>query len=116
MSTGKVFLVGAGPGARDLITLRGARLLEKADVVVYDALASAELLDLANPDAELHNVGKRGHEAPTLPQEETTELLLELDFAQAFLLGVAPFIPGDVLKILTASAIVGRWPNPTSIR
>jgi biotin transport system substrate-specific component len=43
-------------------------------------------------------------------------LLLELDFAQAFLLGVAPFIPGDVLKILTASAIVGRWPNPTSIR
>ncbi len=43
-------------------------------------------------------------------------MLLELDLAQAFLLGVAPFIPGDIVKTLTASAIVRRWPNPTSIR
>jgi biotin transporter BioY len=43
-------------------------------------------------------------------------LLLGLSPQEAFLMGVAPFIPGDVLKILTASAIVRRWPNPLSLR
>jgi biotin transport system substrate-specific component len=43
-------------------------------------------------------------------------LLLGLDPQQAFLMGIAPFIPGDVIKILTASAIVSRWPNPLSMR
>lgn len=78
MSRGKVFLVGAGPGAPDLITVRGAQALREADVVVYDALAAPELLDLAPPGAERINVGKRGHDAPTVPQRETTELLLRL--------------------------------------
>lgn len=77
-ATGRVILVGAGPGAPDLITVRGAEALARADVVVYDALASEALLERARPDAELVNVGKRGHEAPTLPQEETTALLLRL--------------------------------------
>jgi uroporphyrinogen III methyltransferase/synthase len=75
---GKVILVGAGPGAPDLITVRGAAALRSADAVVYDALASDELLTYANPDAVLYNVGKRGHEAPTVPQEDTTTLLLRL--------------------------------------
>ena len=53
-----VALVGAGPGGADLITVRGARLLAQADVVVHDRLSDAELLDLASPAAELVDVGK----------------------------------------------------------
>jgi len=75
---GKVVLVGAGPGAPDLITLRGAEALRRADAVVYDALASPRLLDLAPPEALRIDVGKRGHDAPTRSQEEITALLLEL--------------------------------------
>jgi uroporphyrin-III C-methyltransferase len=56
---GKVYLIGAGPGAADLITLRGARLLALADVVLYDALVQPELLEMANPAARLIAVGKR---------------------------------------------------------
>jgi len=75
---GRVVLVGAGPGAPDLLTLRGARALREADAVVYDALATPELLALAREGAELYDVGKRGHEAPTRPQPEITDLLLRL--------------------------------------
>lgn len=57
--TGRVVLVGAGPGAADLITLRGARLLAKADVVLFDALTDQELRTLA-PRARWIDVGKRG--------------------------------------------------------
>jgi uroporphyrinogen III methyltransferase/synthase len=56
---GKVYLIGAGPGDPGLITLRGARALALADVVLYDALAHPALLKHARPDAELRNVGKR---------------------------------------------------------
>jgi uroporphyrin-III C-methyltransferase len=55
---GKVWLVGAGPGAQDLITLRGARILGEADVVLYDALVTDEMLALC-PDAVKISVGKR---------------------------------------------------------
>jgi uroporphyrin-III C-methyltransferase len=55
---GKVYLVGAGPGAIDLITVRGAKLLEQADIVFYDALVDAEMLTLC-PQAEKIEVGKR---------------------------------------------------------
>lgn len=61
---GKVYLVGAGPGSADLITLRGARLLAQADVVLHDALVTAELLDLA-PQARKIAVGKRCGKAST---------------------------------------------------
>jgi uroporphyrinogen III methyltransferase/synthase len=74
--TGKVILVGAGPGAPDLITVRGAAALRSADVVVYDALAAKSLLDLAPPEALRIDVGKRGHDEPTRTQEEITALLL----------------------------------------
>ncbi|MBU3616754.1 uroporphyrinogen-III C-methyltransferase [Polynucleobacter sp. JS-Polo-80-F4] len=55
---GKVYLVGAGPGAVDLITVRGAKLLEKADIVFYDALVDPEMLELC-PQAIQVAVGKR---------------------------------------------------------
>ena len=55
---GKVYLVGAGPGAVDLITVRGAKLLEKADIVFFDALVDPEMLTLC-PQAEKIEVGKR---------------------------------------------------------
>jgi uroporphyrinogen III methyltransferase/synthase len=77
-SPGKVILVGAGPGAADLITVRGERALRGADAVVYDALAPAELLEYAPAGAERINVGKRGHDPPTRSQEEITKLLIEL--------------------------------------
>ena len=54
-----VHFIGAGPGAPDLLTLRAARLLEQADVILHDHLAGAEILDLARRDAERINVGKQ---------------------------------------------------------
>jgi uroporphyrin-III C-methyltransferase len=59
MAAGKVIFIGAGPGAADLITLRGARLLGKADVVLYDALTDRALREFA-PGARWIDVGKRG--------------------------------------------------------
>jgi uroporphyrinogen III methyltransferase/synthase len=70
-------LVGAGPGDPDLITLRGAKMLAKADVIFYDELATNELLDHAKDRALLINVGKRGHDEPTRTQDEINALLLE---------------------------------------
>jgi len=61
---GKVYLVGAGPGAADLITVRGARLLGEAEVVLYDALVTPEMLALC-PQAELIAVGKRSGQRST---------------------------------------------------
>jgi uroporphyrin-III C-methyltransferase len=56
---GKVFLVGAGPGDPELITLKGKRCLEAADVVLFDELANHELLEFAQSDTELIYVGKK---------------------------------------------------------
>ncbi len=58
MPYGKVYLIGAGPGAQDLITVRGARLLAQAEVVLYDALVTEQMLELC-PQAEKISVGKR---------------------------------------------------------
>jgi uroporphyrin-III C-methyltransferase len=72
---GKVFIVGAGPGADDLITLRGLRALRQADVVFYDALIGSDLLEQAAEDAECIYVGKRcGRHS--MQQEEITRLVL----------------------------------------
>ncbi|HEX7632428.1 MAG TPA: uroporphyrinogen-III C-methyltransferase [Lacunisphaera sp.] len=76
-ATGFVWLVGAGPGASDLITLRGLRLLQSAEAVVYDDLASRELLQHCPPGCEQHAVGKRaGHHSAT--QAEINALLVSL--------------------------------------
>jgi len=76
MSGGRVILVGAGPGDPSLITVRGVEVLSKADVVVYDRLASPELLAHVRPDAELIDVGKLpgGH---ATAQEEIHSILIE---------------------------------------
>lgn len=61
---GKVYLIGAGPGAADLITVRGARILAQADAVLHDALVTADMLALC-PQAELIPVGKRSGQRST---------------------------------------------------
>ena len=74
---GRVTLVGAGPGDPDLITVRGAAALAAADVVLFDELATEELLYLAPERAERINVGKRGHELPTQSQQDINDLMVE---------------------------------------
>ncbi|MEM6502979.1 MAG: uroporphyrinogen-III C-methyltransferase [Cyanobacteria bacterium P01_C01_bin.89] len=72
---GKVYLVGAGPGDPGLLTVKALRLLERADVVIYDALVSAPILELICPTAQRIDVGKRSGRH-SLPQEETNQLLV----------------------------------------
>src|SRR5437016_4068968 len=72
---GIVYLVGAGPGDAGLLTLRGAELLGRADVVVYDGLVNMELLALAPRTAEKIFGGKRPKDR-AIPQEEITALLI----------------------------------------
>jgi uroporphyrin-III C-methyltransferase len=73
---GTVYLVGAGPGDPGLLTLKGKSLLEQANVVIYDALVSGEILALINPQAECIDVGKRrGRHSQS--QDETIELLIK---------------------------------------
>jgi uroporphyrinogen III methyltransferase/synthase len=73
---GKVYLVGAGPGRADLITVRGAEVLKTADCVIYDKLANPALLKFANSNAEIIHVPKRvGNRSCT--QEEINRLLVE---------------------------------------
>ena len=75
-TTGMVFLVGAGPGDPGLITVKGLSCIEKADVIVYDYLASPALLAHANPDADMIYVGKKGGDH-TLPQDGINALIVE---------------------------------------
>ncbi|MBI5772812.1 MAG: uroporphyrinogen-III C-methyltransferase [Verrucomicrobia bacterium] len=72
---GTVYLVGAGPGDAGLLTLRGAELLARADVVVYDALVNADLLRLAPKSAEVIFGGKRSRDH-AIPQDELNQLLV----------------------------------------
>lgn len=76
MDTGYVYLVGAGPGDPKLITVKGAECIAKAEVLVYDRLASRRLLTLANPDCEMIYVGK-SPDRHTLRQEEINEVLVK---------------------------------------
>lgn len=74
-TTGTIFLVGAGPGPVDLLTLRAARLIEGARVIVHDGLIGPDILSLARPDARLVSVAKQ-RARHTMPQEEINALLV----------------------------------------
>lgn len=78
-TTGKVWLVGAGPGDPELITWRGRELLGQAEVVLYDALSHPDLLELC-PQAQLRDVGKRYGQRATAQHEITSQLI---ELAQA---------------------------------
>ena len=75
MQIGTIYLVGAGPGPVDLLTLRAARLIESARVIVHDGLIGPDILSLARPDARLISVAKQ-RARHTLPQEGINALLV----------------------------------------
>jgi uroporphyrin-III C-methyltransferase len=109
-SPGKVYLVGAGPGDPGLLTLKGKTLLEQADVVVYDALVSAPILAMINPQARLLPAGKRrGYHS--MGQAEITQLLIEQAQCHAVVVrlkGGDPFVfgrGGEEMADLVAAGI-----------
>ncbi len=74
---GKVYLVGAGPGDPDLLTVKAMKLLQCADVVVLDRLVSPEIIELVNSRSVLHHVGKRSRHH-TMDQADISDLLVSL--------------------------------------
>jgi uroporphyrin-III C-methyltransferase len=74
---GKVYLVGAGPGDPELLTLKALRLLQAAEAVLHDDLVSPEILTLIPPEAQVHNVGKRAG-TKKISQEEINFLMVAL--------------------------------------
>ncbi len=110
LEAGKVWLIGAGPGDPDLLTVKAARLIARADVLVFDHLVGDGIMDLARPDARRIYAGKEASKH-TLPQEAINKLLVDLareGLAVVRLKGGDPFIfgrGGEELEILAASGI-----------
>ncbi|HEV2414851.1 MAG TPA: uroporphyrinogen-III C-methyltransferase, partial [Candidatus Dormibacteraeota bacterium] len=109
-TSGRVALVGAGPGDAELITVKGRELLADADFVLHDALVSAETLAWCGPQTRLEAVGKRGGE-DSVSQEEITARMVELARAGHFVVrlkGGDPFLfgrGGEELRDLTGAGI-----------
>ncbi len=110
LGEGMVSVVGAGPGDHELLTIKALRLLESADVILYDALVSKEILAYANIAAELVHVGKRANHH-YVTQAETNRLLVKyakLGKQVVRLKGGDPFIfgrGGEELQVLKANNI-----------
>jgi uroporphyrin-III C-methyltransferase len=117
---GKVYLVGAGPGDPGLLTIKGKTLLECADVVIYDALISAPILAMINPQAEQIDAGKRrGHHS--ILQADTTQLLIAKAQEHAIVVrlkGGDPFVFGrggeEMTDLVEAGVPVEVVPGITS--
>ena len=117
---GKVYLVGAGPGDPGLLTVKGKTILEHANVVIYDALVSPDILAIVNPQAEKINAGKR-RGRHSLPQAQTTELLrlkAQTNAVVVRLKGGDPFVFGrggeEMADLVRAGVSVEVVPGITS--
>jgi uroporphyrin-III C-methyltransferase len=107
--TGRVTLVGAGPGDPELLTLKAARVLREADVVLHDELVSSDILALARPGARLIAVGKRGGCRST-PQRFIEQLMIRearAGHAVVRLKGGDPFVFGRGGEEIAALAAAG---------
>lgn len=109
MTQGKLLLIGAGPGDPELITIKSIRALERADVILYDALASETLLDYASPSCIKRFVGKR-YGCHALSQEEINTLIVE--YGQKYktvvrLKGGDPFVFGRAQEEIETARLAG---------